>query len=50
MKKAIKIIMATLALVLLLLLAIPLMFKGKIETIIKSEGNKILNAEFDLRD
>lgn len=39
--------MATLALVLLLLLAIPLMFKGKIEAIIKSEGNNILNAEFD---
>lgn len=49
MKKAIKILMATLALILLLLLTIPLMFKGKIENIIKVEGNKLLNAKFDFK-
>ena len=49
MKKAIKFLMATLALILLLLLTIPLMFKGKIENIIKVEGNKLLNAEFDFK-
>ena len=49
MKKAIKIFMAILALLLLLLLTIPLMFKGKIENIIKVEGNKLLNAEFDFK-
>ena len=47
MKKILKIVSITLAVILLLLFALPYAFKGKIETIIKSEGNKLLNAQFD---
>ena len=35
------------AVVLLLLLSVPYFFKGGIEELIKKEGNKMLNAEFD---
>ena len=34
---------------LLLLLVLPVAFKGKIEGIVKSEGNKLLNAQFDFK-
>ena len=47
MKKLIKITAAILAVILVLLMVLPLAFKGKIETIIKEEGNKMLNATFD---
>lgn len=47
MKKFLKITGIVAALVILLLVSLPLLFKGKIETIIKEEGNKMLNAEFD---
>ncbi len=49
MKRLIKITGITLAVVVLLLMVLPLAFKGKIETLVKSEGNKMLNAQFDFK-
>ncbi len=49
MKKLIKILGGTLVALLLLLLVLPVAFKGKIEGIVKSEGNKLLNAHFDFK-
>ena len=39
----------TLGVILLLLIVLPFVFQGKIEKIVKSEGNKMLNAQFDFR-
>lgn len=39
----------TLGVILLLLIVLPFAFQGKIEKIVKSEGNKMLNAQFDFR-
>lgn len=50
MKKLIKITATILAVILVLLMVLPLAFKGKIETIIKEEGNKMLNATFDFEN
>ena len=49
MKRLIKITGITLAAVVLLLMVLPMAFKGKIEGIVKSEGNKMLNAQFDFK-
>ncbi len=49
MKKIVKILGVTLVVIFLLLLVVPMAFKGKIETIVKSEGNKMLNAQFDFK-
>lgn len=49
MKKLIKIVGVTFAVIILLLMLLPLAFKGKIEGIVKSEGNKMLNAQFDFK-
>ena len=49
MKKIVKITIVAIAVIVLLLVAIPLLFTGKIEGIIKEEGNKMLNAEFDFK-
>lgn len=49
MKKIIKIAGITLGVILLLLIILPFAFQGKIEKIVKSEGNKMLNAQFDFR-
>ena len=49
MKKLVKILGATLLAILLLLILLPMAFKGKIEGIVKSEGNKLLNAQFDFK-
>lgn len=38
-----------LGVILLLLLILPFAFQGKIEKIVKEEGNKMLNAQFDFR-
>ena len=38
---------AVVAVIFVLLLVLPFAFKGKIEGIVKSEGNKLLNAQFD---
>ena len=47
MKKVLKISATIIVAIVLLLMVLPMAFKGKIETIIKQEGNKMLNAQFD---
>lgn len=47
MKKVLKVTAAIVAVILLLLVSIPYLFMGEVETLIKKEGNKMLNAEFD---
>ena len=49
MKKLIKITGITFVVILLLLMLLPMAFNGKIEGIVKSEGNKMLNAQFDFK-
>lgn len=49
MKKVLKIVGAIIALIVLLLVTLPYLFKDKIEVLVKEEGNKMLNAEFDFR-
>lgn len=50
MKKILKIAIGFIAVVVLLLFSLPLLFTEKVEAIIKEEGNKMLNAEFDFKD
>ncbi len=47
MKKIIKIAGVSIMAIIILLMVLPLTLKGKIETIVKQEGNKMLNAQFD---
>lgn len=47
MKKTIKAIAIIVAAIIILLFSLPLFFIDKIETMVKQEGNKMLNAEFD---
>lgn len=47
MKKTLKIAGIAVASLVVLLMVLPFAFKGKIESVIKSEGNKMLNAQFD---
>ena len=47
MKKALKIAGITVGVILILLLVLPFAFQGKIEKLVKQEGNKMLNAQFD---
>lgn len=47
MKNCLKIIVSLIIAILLILMVLPVAFKGKIETVIKQEGNKMLNAQFD---
>jgi hypothetical protein len=47
MKRFLKIISCTIVAIVLLLAVLPMAFKGKIEAIVKQEGNKMLNAQFD---
>ena len=47
MKKILKTTGAVVAALFVLLLVLPFAFKGRIEGIVKSEGNKLLNAQFD---
>lgn len=49
MKKAFKITAITLGVILLIMIILPFAFKGKIEGIVKTEGNKMLNAQFDFK-
>lgn len=49
MKKGLKITAIALGVLLLLMLILPFAFRGKIESIVKTEGNKMLNAQFDFR-
>lgn len=47
MKNFLKVIVSLIVAILLILVVLPIAFKGKIETVIKQEGNKMLNAQFD---
>ena len=47
MKKLLKIAVGTIVAVLVVLLVLPIAFRGKLESIVKQEGNKLLNAQFD---
>ena len=47
MKKILKISGIAVAALVVLLMLLPFAFRGKIESVIKSEGNKLLNAQFD---
>ena len=47
MKKIVKLTGITLCVILVVLMVLPLAFRGKIEAVVKSEGNKLLNAQFD---
>ncbi len=50
MKKFIKIFVAVIAFVILLMVTIPYFFTDKIEALLKEEGNKMLNADFDFKE
>lgn len=50
MKKALIITAITLGAILLLMLILPFAFQGKIANIVKKEGNKMLNAQFDFQN
>ena len=47
MKKLLKIAVGIIVSVLVVLLVLPIAFRGKLEGIVKQEGNKLLNAQFD---
>ncbi len=47
MKKTLKVSAVVLGIIVLLLLLIPYLFRDKVESLVKSEGNKMLNARFD---
>ena len=47
MKKILKFFGISVATIIVLLMVLPFAFRGKIESVIKSEGNKLLNAQFD---
>lgn len=46
-EKVLKIAGITLGVLLILILVLPFAFQGKIEKLVKQEGNKMLNAQFD---
>ncbi len=50
MKKGLKITAIVLGTLLLLMLILPFAFQGKIAGLVKTEGNKMLNARFDFSD
>lgn len=47
MKKGLRIASIVLAVILVLMIVLPFAFRGKIEELVKTEGNKMLNAQFD---
>lgn len=47
MKKVLKITTIVICVILILMFFLPFAFRGKIEGIVKTEGNKMLNAQFD---
>lgn len=49
MKKGLKIAAITLGVIIVLMFLLPFAFQGKIADIVKAEGNKMLNAEFDFK-
>ena len=50
MKKGLKIAAITVGVIIILMLLLPFAFQGKIADIVKTECNKMLNAQFDLRN
>ena len=48
MKKGFKITAIVIGVILILMFLLPFAFRGKIEGIVKSEGNKMLNGHFIL--
>ena len=50
MKKGLKITGITVAVILILMFLLPFAFQGKIAGIVKTEGNKMLNAQFDFQN
>ena len=49
MKKGLKIAAITVGVIIILMLLLPFAFQGKIADIVKTEGNKMLNAQFDFK-
>lgn len=49
MKKGLKITAIVVGVIIILMFLIPFAFQGKIADIVKSEGNKMLNAQFDFK-
>lgn len=49
MKKGLKITLIAVGSIILLMFLLPFAFQGKITNIVKKEGNKMLNAEFDFK-
>lgn len=49
MKKGLKITAIILGVILVIMIVLPFAFRGKIEKIVKTEGNKMLNAQFDFK-
>lgn len=47
MKRLVKVALSIVAVLLVVLMVLPFAFKGKLESIVKQEGNKLLNAQFD---
>ncbi|MBQ2429371.1 MAG: AsmA family protein, partial [Alistipes sp.] len=47
MRKILRIFGFTVVALVVLLMVLPFAFRGKIESVVKSEGNKMLNAQFD---
>ena len=50
MKKGLKIAAITVGVIIILMFLLPFAFQGKIADIVKTEGNKMLNAQFDFRN
>lgn len=49
MRKGLKITAIVLGVILVLMIVLPFAFRGKIEGLVKTEGNKMLNAQFDFK-
>lgn len=50
MKKGLKIAAIIVGVIIILMFLLPFAFQGKIADIVKKEGNKMLNAQFDFKD
>ena len=50
MKKGLKIAAITVGVIIILMFLLPFAFQGKIAGIVKTEGNKMLNAQFDFKN
>ena len=50
MKRVLKITLGVVVALLVVLMVLPFAFKGKLESVVKEEGNKLLNAQFDFAE